>query len=150
MKEIPLTQGKVALVDDEDYEYLSQFKWCAAHNGRKTYYAHTWINYKITKMHQLIMPDGQVDHIDRNGLNNCRSNLRYATTSQNVAHGIRQKGKNKYRGVEKRSESRWIAAITVDYKKIYLGSFGNELDAAKAYNAGAIKYFGEFATLNQV
>src|SRR5665213_3111116 len=85
MREIQLTKGKIALVDDADYEYLSQFKWQAHRRGGKTYYAKTDIGRRSVGMHQLVMDAGdlEVDHRDGNGLDNRRSNLRLATHSQN-------------------------------------------------------------------
>ena len=89
MKEIVLTQGKVALVDDEDHEYLNQFKWCAANNGgtfyaiRKACYDGKWITERMHRVLFDIPPGKEIDHIDHNGLNNQRSNLRIVTRQQN-------------------------------------------------------------------
>lgn len=154
MKEIKLSQGKVALVDDEDYEYLNQWEWHAAKNGN-TYYAGRYfkINGKQTliKMHRLIAntPDGLiVDHIDHNGLNNQKSNLRNCTPQENCFNSIAW-GISKYKGVRK-SGNKFRSSIYVNNKEIYLGVFDREEDAAIAYNEAVKKYRGEFANINQL
>ena len=158
-KEIQLTQGKVALVDDSDFEYLNQFKWHVNKQGN-TYYV---IRYKRTllkkrvyeSMHRLIMkPDKGfvIDHLDGNGLNNQRNNIRICTVSQNSMNRNKTvKNKSGFKGViwwERNST--WKAEIRLNKKKIYLGYYENIIDAAKAYNDGAIKYHGEFANLNKI
>ncbi|PGY33521.1 hypothetical protein COE09_31225 [Bacillus thuringiensis] len=156
--EIPLTQGQVAMVDSEDYELISRYKWCA--NKRKTkWYAVGYVkgtgrkHCKLIYMHRLLTnaPQGvDVDHIDGNGLNNMRKNLRLASRTQNMqnARNIR-KGTSRYKGVWfLKRQSRWIAEIKVNKRKIHLGTFGNESEAAMAYDTAAIQYFGEFAHTN--
>ena len=160
MKQIKLTKGKFALVDDEDFEYLNKFKW-NAEKSRGRFYASrsAYINNKKKniRMHvNLINPENGkiVDHIDNNGLNNQRYNLRECTHSQNNTNKFINKngrtsrfigvclGKNKYK--------KWRAVIKKDKKQISLGTYETELEAAIAYNEGAIKYHGEFARLNEV
>jgi hypothetical protein len=158
MKKLKLSQGKVALVDDEDYEWLNQWKWFA-HKDCNTYYAgrSEKINgsRKQIWMHRAIMntPVGlEVDHIDHNGLNNQRSNLRNCTQSQNHMNQSNM-GKSKYKGVSfftKKKYKQVRANICVCGSPIYLGSFLTEEEAALAYNEAAKKYFGEFALLNNV
>ena len=102
MREIPLTQGKTALVDDEDYEGLSQFRWFAHKNG-KTFYAARSMNPGIVKMHRFILgvvdPKIEVDHEDCNGLNNQRSNLRRATHGENQHNrGLYRNNPSGYKG----------------------------------------------------
>ena len=155
MKEIQLTQGKVALVDDEDYEYLMQWKWYAA-KSRKTYYAQRGRNPNI-KMHRVLMntpDDMQVDHIDHNGLNNQKSDMRNCTLIENNRN-ISARGRSKYLGVSftstrvKGKKYEYIAAsIRVNRKAISLGNHKTEEAAARAYDEAAKKYFGEFANLN--
>lgn len=145
MKEIKLTQGKVALVDDEDYEKLLKYKWYAHNNNGRFYVIGTG---KI-KMHRKILnpPDDMyIDHIDHNGLNNQKSNLRLCNKSQNNQNLV---SKRKYKGVYYRG-NRIGYQSTIGYKgeQHYLGCFKSEIDAAKAYNDAAIKYFGDFANLN--
>jgi hypothetical protein len=148
---IPLNQDKVAWVDPRDYEWLSQGKW-TAQKGGKTHYAsrNQWANGKPKKiyMHRLIMsaPRGVIiDHRNRDGLCNARANLRSATKSTNGANGIRTSTRHK--GVYPNG-SKWQARIKVNYQQLYLGTFTTEEEAARAYDAAAIKYFGEFATPN--
>ena len=154
MKEIELTQGKVAQVDDEDFEYLSQFKWCT-HRCHKSYYAVR--NSKkeegakrTIQMHNVIMRIydlREIDHIDNNGLNNQKYNLRETTSSQNNANRIKHKGKSIYKGVHFIGKC-IISRISVNKKEIYLGTSNTEKDAAFKYDEAAKKYFGEFANLN--
>lgn len=159
MKEICLTRGKVALVDNEDYEYINQWKWKADEPGKtgKFYASRT---YKLNKknkyisMHRVILNlhDSKifVDHIDRNGLNNQKYNLREATPLQNACN--RTKSANltsKFMGVNfKKDRNKFRAGIKNQKKSIHLGYFENEIDAAKAYNEAAIKIHGSFASLN--
>src|SRR5690606_17270138 len=112
--------------------------------------------WKNIRMHRLIMgveksSKPMVDHIDGNGLNNCRSNLRLATHSQNLQNADSRRGTSKYKGVYfSKQLQKYRAKIIVDKKEIMLGSYINEDDAARAYNYAAIEYFGEFARLNDV
>jgi hypothetical protein len=152
MKEIKLTRGKVALVDDDDFDYLNQWRWFA-HQGRSTFYAETnqKINgkYKTIKMHRVIMnPDNglQIDHIDHNGLNNQKSNLRNATNGQNQMNR-KASGAVKYLGVN-RFGKYFQARISVNKSRIFLGYFINAKDAALAYDNAAILFHGEFANVN--
>ena len=162
MKEILLSRGKVALVDDEDFEWLNQWKWSLSQLGtnrkyRSIYYAHRtqWYKNGVQRdisMHRLILdaPKGlEVDHIDGNGLNNQRSNLRLCTRTQNARNARRRKnGSSRFKGVCKTREGRWNARIYANGKRANLGVFKNEADAARAYDAAAAEAFGEFARLN--
>jgi len=147
MKEIKLTQGKVALVDDEDFDYLNQFKWHAS-KSRKTFYASRGKNPAI-KMHRFIMKtkEGlQVDHIDHNGLNNQKNNLRNCTIHQNNMN--KGMGEKEYmRGIYK-AKNRFRSIITLNYKSYSIGFFKTEEEAARAYDQKAKEMFGEFANLN--
>lgn len=157
MKEIELTKGQVALVDDLDYIILSAWKWVASKNGN-TFYAlrHFMEGGKKHKiyMHRYLMGETDkkvfIDHRDRNGLNNQRDNLRVCTKAQNYAN--RNKAKNcssKYVGVSWHKKSgKWAVMLCKDYKPIYIGLFTSEEAAAKAYNEAAIRIHGEFATTN--
>lgn len=157
MKEIILTRELVALVDDGDYDFISQWKWYA-HKTKNTFYAARSF-YKDSKqwlvfMHRhLLKPNKEtlVDHIDGDGLNNQRVNLRLATHSQNISNQ-RLGNKNTssiYKGVSwMKIKKVWVAQIASNGKRYYLGQHRIEVDAAKAYNKMAIELHGEFANLN--
>ena len=145
MKEIPLTRGQFALVDDEDYEYLNQWKWYAF-TGRETYYAVRQLTYydngkrkqKMIRMHRVIMnnPIGlDVDHIDHNGLNNCRYNLRSVTERENCLNR-RRPNKTGYYGIFKDC-NKYYSSIYKNGKKQRLGSFDTALEAHEAYKKAA-------------
>lgn len=153
MKEIPLTKGKVALVDDADFEAVNAFKWYVTKAGRR-FYAARGSKVRIY-MHRFLMGPRVpgVDHRDGDGLNNQRENLRPATTAQNAQAFRSEKigATSIYRGVRVRRHLRnakWTAEIKVSGKKIHLGYFILETDAARAYDVASRKYFGEFASPN--
>lgn len=155
MATISITQGEYALVDDEDFEYVNQFKWQYHYKG----YAESTFgkspNRKKVKMHRLIInaPDHlQVDHINGNKLDNRKSNLRLCTNSENQRNtGKKSTNTSGYKGVSwKKSSNKFAAQIQVDHKNKHIGYFRDPVDAAKAYNQKAIEYFGEFALLNEV
>lgn len=158
MKEITLTQGKVALVDDEDFEFLNKFKW-HAYKSNNTFYALRNSYYvddkkrRTIQMHRIILGlkklEVKCDHIDRNGLNNQKYNLRPSTNAENCKNQKPRNGTSKYKGVcwcKKRN--RWRANIRINDKQTYIGQFKDEIEAAKAYDKMAKLHFGEFAYLN--
>jgi hypothetical protein len=162
MKLIPLTQEKFAMVDDDDFEELNKHKWQAHRSmGDKTYYAirSEIINGKSVgfRMHRQIMGcvkgDGKIiDHKNGNGLDCQRHNMRFATTIQSATNRTSHKGAtSKYLGVYLQRAGKysyWRTDITVNKRKILIGSFKTEENAATAYNLFAEKHFGEFANLN--
>lgn len=159
MKEIQLTQGKVAIVDDEDYEYLNRWKWFAHKRNNAFYATRKYLNKQVS-MHRQIMNAGDisilVDHKDRNSLNNTKQNLRLCNRSQNNANTKPRKGSlSKYIGVSlfkktKNSKGKWRATIGKDKRIFHLGYFKTQEDAALAYNVKAQELHGEFASLNQI
>ncbi len=166
MKEIQLTQNKIAVVDNEDFEFLNKYKWNVL-NDKNRCYAVRYITIKsqdkekntkyikkIIWMHRVIMrnklKDNElIDHKNMNGLDNRKCNLRICTHSQNGMNREGQGGSSIYKGVcWNNNYQKWRAQIKLNYKLIHLGDFNNEIEAAKAYNVAAKKYFGEFAWLN--
>lgn len=156
MKEITLTQGKVALLDDEDYDRLSIFAWYAQKKGHRWYAARGIWTDKTTKrvyMHQFILEPKRgftIDHRDLDGLNNQRTNIRYATRQQQQQNRFSFRGFSKFKGIYRERE-KWVARIGLgNKKKKFLGYFNTEKQAALAYNEAALENFGEFAALNEV
>ena len=159
MKTIPLTHGKVALVDSQDYNWLSQFKWRAQKSGKRPDAFYAVRNITIEKrrttiqMHRQIMhpPHGlEIDHKNNNGLDNRRSNLRFCTRSQNMANsrGHRRR-RSSFKGVSFHKEfKKWRAIITKNKKNLHLGFFRSQVRAAKAYDDKAKELFGQFARPN--
>lgn len=155
-KEIHLSQGKVAIVDDSDYELVSQYKWTTMHTpGRKTWYAYhsDWNkgNPRSIILHCFLMsaPKGtEVDHIDGDGLNCQRHNLRMATRSEN-SHNVDKRCDNTsgYKGVMT-NKRRWRFSIQSHGRRITKGGFKTAEDAARAYDAAAKILHGEYAYLN--
>jgi hypothetical protein len=160
MKLIPLTQGHFAQVDDRDFEFLSQWRWCVHidKSRSKTYYAKRkiWKNGTSldVRMHRVIMEPAEsyeVDHKDGNGLNNQRSNLRVATKGENQRNQRPyKKGSSKYKGVSKnKSKSKpWAAKITVNNVTQLIGTFKTEIEAAQAYDLQSTRLHGEFGYRN--
>ena len=164
MKGIKLSQGYVAIVDDYDYERVATHKWFAKvevradgtvrvyamrtvrslRGGRTTKFLHRFILDTPTGMH--------TDHINGNGLDNRRSNLRVCTNAENRRNQRSQTGRSsKFKGVNwHKMAAKWRAQVKVDGKTKHLGYFASEIDAARAYDTAALKYFGEFALLNDV
>lgn len=153
MKEIKLTQGKVAFVDDADFEWLNQWKWSLLKTPN-TSYAVRGHEGKAILMHRLILGLGTskmlADHRDGNGLNNQRSNIRTATRCQNKCNAGSHRGSSSFFvGVSwHSSKKRWRSQIMFNKKSKHLGTFKDEKDAALAYNNAAIQMHGQFAKLN--
>jgi len=145
--------GKFALVDDGDYDYLNQWKWRIDPKGYALRTKKINGKQKILFIHRVIMnlPSGiRVDHKDGNALNNQRSNLRECTAEQNQRNrGKQRNNKSGYKGVFfDKARRKWRAMIGMNGRLIHLGFFIDKVDAAKAYDRAALKYFGEFAWLN--
>lgn len=160
--EIQLTQDKVAVVDDSDLVIVGAHRWYAwkwvTKSGTCRWYAMTNVARKTVKMHRLILGlkpgDPDVDHRDKDGLNNRRANLRLATQSQNNANssGYPTRRKSKYRGVCRRLKrdagTCWVASVQANGKMVRRYA-KTELEAARLYDDLALRYFGEFAQLNK-
>jgi len=153
MKEIELTQGLVALVDDEDFEMLSQFKWCAV-KWRSSFYTQSRIGKGVkTSMHRLLMnanPGEIVDHINRNSLDNRRKNLRIVSYAINMLNsGLPKNNTSGFKGAYwNKAAKKWCSYLgsKVDGKLTtkYLGSFDSPEEASAAYQAAVLERYGEF------
>ena len=162
MKVIYLTQAQIALVDDRDFELLNKRKWCILKSGRDFPYAVRWEwnkEYKrsfLILMHRAIMDlnygdKKQVDHINGNGLDNRRTNLRICTITQNRRNSAPFIGTSKYKGVSwSNHKKKWRVQIFYGGRLKHLGYFDIEEIAAQIYNNAALKHFGEFARLNKI
>jgi hypothetical protein len=154
---IPLTKGKNAKVDAADYEWLNQWNWCAMHLKKRDVYiavrnAGKEEGYGTIQMHcQILHSEHDVDHKNYDTLDNRRSNLRAATRSQNTQYRrLQSNNAVGLKGVIR--QSFYQANIKVNRKSMWLGRFPDteegKIDAARAYDRAALKYFGEFAVLN--
>ena len=162
MKTIPLTQDKIALIDDEDFEVVSSYKWhayCARNKqsrGEPPWYAVAYINGRRTSLHRFLMAAGSgqiVDHEDRNGLNNQRGNLRFVSSSRNQANSAGKVSTriSSFKGVsrvKRKNGFRWRAQIALDGRDVHLGYYNTELAAAQAYDFAASWCFGRYARFN--
>jgi|SRR6185369_3300233 len=145
-----LTQNKFSLVDDEDFDWINEWKW--SFDGR---YAVRTEKGKRVYLHRLLMknPVGMdIDHINGDKLDNRKENLRIANSQQNSANMIKH-GKYKYKGIylsDGKRNKKWAAQIIIKRKNIHLGRFFTQKEAGRAYNIAAKKYFGDFARLNKI
>lgn len=151
-KTIPLTQGKHAIVDAEDYEWLSLYKWqyCNGYAVRSIRLSRN--KGKTIRMHRLLMNDPlkEVDHINQDALDNRKSNLREATRAENAQNiGITSRNKSGYIGVSwRKSHKKWLAGIRHNGQEKFIGYFSTPIEAAMARDKEAKKLHGEFAVLN--
>ena len=165
VKEIKLSRGMVAIVDDDMYDFLNQWKWFARTGDEKVFYACRTVyvmpvdgkrKAALWHMHRIVAetPDGMVtDHINGNTLDNRRENLRVCMPNQNVKNMQKSTRplSSPYKGVSFHKQSgKWQASIKTEYKQKWLGNFENQLDAAKAYNLAAIAQHGEYAKVNEL
>lgn len=153
---IELTKGKVALVDERDYARVSKYKWCIGSGSTNLYAMRTLTErgkQKTQLLHRFIMdpPDGlEVDHINGEGLDCRRANMRVCTHAENARNlGLNSRNTTGYKGVCKPTgRKKWIASIFANGKHIFLGCYDDVEEAARIYDKAAQKYFGEFARLN--
>ena len=157
-RRIPLTRGRFALIDPQDYQRLSKYKWRLCRTrGKNVLYAERSIRLPGGKYSRLLMhrqligtPDGYViDHINGSGLDNRRANLRLATAAQNAWNSKKRNPRSGYKGVWFAADKGlWRASIVCHGRRIHLGYFTDKIDAARAYDAAARKYYKEFARPN--
>lgn len=159
MVEIPLTQGRVALIDDDDAERVRAFRWRAVWSEKSsTWYAYRSVpksreGYYPAGMHRFLVgaqPGQEVHHDNHDGLDNRRSNLVLCTHLQNTQHrvGLPSRRRSRFNGVSQYAPCGWSARIRVNGKPTYLGSFPTEEAAALAYDQAAVAAFGPFALTN--
>ena len=160
--EIQLSHGKIALVDPEDYDALSKYKWYAYQHKGKLWYAISGMGAKrkiIHRMHKEILGvhDVIIDHINGDGLDNRRSNLRIVNSHQNIMNSIKRPGKtyakkpcsSRFKGVYwKADKNKWAAHCQGKFGCGHIGYFNDEVEAAKAYDSAARTYFGVYARCN--
>lgn len=155
MKTMLLTRGLIALVDDDDYAWLSQWKWCADSDGYAVRSGQMNGKKRNIRMHRFIMnaqPEQEIDHKDRNKVNNQRDNLRFANETQN-RHNTPLSSRNTsgYKGVSwYKRKKKWAAQIKIGTRVIRLGLHKSKEDAARAYNAAALEFIPEFAYINEI
>ncbi|BAG43339.1 AP2 domain-containing protein [Burkholderia multivorans] len=154
-KLIELTKGHSAIVDDDDFDELSRFSWYAMGSGSAIYaarYAPIEEGGPVIYMHRQIVGGNPVcvDHANRNTLDNRRVNLRAADISRNAANvGLSASNRSGFKGVVwDASRELWRADIRVNRRRFFLGYYGTPEEAARAYDARALKEFGEFAFQN--
>ena len=163
MKEIQLTQGQIALIDDEDFDQLNRFKWCASYQPHSGYfYAVSRLKRikneprKSLRMHRIILkvndPKIFVDHVNHNTLDNRKENLRICNNNENQFNAkMSISNTSGYKGVHwHKHRKMFITHIQYYGKLIHLGYYDNPKEAAKAYNKAALKYHGKFAYINQL
>ena len=156
MKLVKLTQGKFAFVDDDIFEIVNKYKWHVVKRGKNNYASRTCLEgkKKIIYMHRFILditnPKEIVDHVDGNGLNNIKKNIRICNTFENARNSRSRENKSSiYKGVHfNKKSNKWRAMICINNKSMHLGMFDNEEDAGKKYDEVAKINYGEFAKLN--
>ena len=158
-RRIALTKGMFAIVDAEDYDRLAQYSW-TAQKGQRTYYATRRIRVgaagkrKTIWMHREIVAVGAglvVDHVNHDGLDNRKANLRAATPAENGRNRRKRRmaSRSRYKGLSwSERDGRWYVRIHVDGKAKFLGAYADEVEGAKVYDSAARRYYGEFAATN--
>ena len=147
MKLIPLTQGKFAIVDDDDYSVMKGYRWFVNRTRKNFYAARNTDDHHQVRMHNEILGIKGVDHKNGDGLDNRRQNLRPATHQQNMMNRRPWEGR-RFKGSYRESKGSWMATINLNGKKFCLGWFKTEEEAARAYDVKAKELFGEYARTN--
>lgn len=152
MRQIKLTKGYYSIVDDEDYDFLSQWKW---HSVNKGYARRYGLNKELIFIHNVLTncpKHKRVDHINGNPCDNRKENLRIVTCSQNSMNKKgRKTGSSKFKGVcFAKKRNKWQASIRVKNKEKFLGYFKTEIEAAKAYDIAALEHYKQYAKINGV
>jgi len=154
MKKIKLTQNKYTLVDNEDFEVFNKYTWCAVKDGN-TFYAQKTTSKKdgsttTVRLHREIMKPPKelmIDHIDRDGLNNRRSNLRFCTNTQNQMNSCKNKNNTSgFKGVYI-DKGKFRSRISFNGRRIHLGFFDTREKAGEAYQDACVEFYGKFANL---
>lgn len=159
MMAIPLTRGKVAIVDDEDFEALSKFKWMAKEDRNGKFYAVRTVGSDHGGRTSIYMarviaqprPGQMVDHDNGDTLFNVRKNLRPCTRVQNQRNRHARNSASGFKGVRRRDHAKakpYSAEISINRRNVFLGYFATAAEAARAYDAAALEHFGQFANLN--
>ncbi len=143
--EIPITRGLITRISQEDFEMVKGHSW-HARPAKNTTYVAGWVDGKNTYLHRFLMGAAGrfqfVDHIDRDGLNNTRENLRFCTPAQNLANSRSRLSKTGRRGVRRSMQGRWDAQIRKDGELLFLGSFSSEHEAGIAYDSAFYAIYG--------
>ena len=154
--EVPLTQGKVACIDPQDWPLIEPHRWYAAKTSGGRWYAHATppdgspTRAKL-RMHTLILGTAWVDHCDGDGLNNARDNLRPCTNAENQQNTDARGGSSRFKGVSLyKRHGRWRVMFNWRGRTHFVSYFDDEVEAARAYNAAVLPLAGEFARLNEV
>lgn len=147
---IPLTNGGVAICSEADFPQLSKYSWFHVRDGNQVYAARDSLHGRIARMHTDVFGGNGPDHVNGDGLDNRRENLRAATAAQNqMNRGKFAAAHSRYKGVTwHKRDRRWVARIKLGANRMILGNFISELEAAEAYDRAAITHFGEFARIN--
>jgi len=156
VREIILHNGMIALCDEDDFPVISRFNWTACESGQEgsgEWYARCRIGNSLVGMHTLVLgtnPSGyEADHINGNGLDNRKTNLRFVTRLGNLYNrGKKVQATSRYKGVHRNREGKWIAVLIHNYERHYIGAFDDEVEAAKAWDRKARELRGEQARLN--
>jgi len=155
MKEIKLTRGRAALVSEQDFDDINNYRWFSGNHGYAARMIRTESGIRKTLlMHVQIIGSVEgleIDHVNGNTLDNRRDNLRHVTHSQNMANQVKTRGVSEFKGVSwKKRNKKWMAQIYKNSTCFYIGLFLSETEAAMAYNKRAVELFGNFAKLNQI